>query len=168
MFCLKGVLVNCDQCRAQRQFVSDTVLRRPLLFSFCLFCRFLDGSLILNRILWSMTTKQSCFISAANDLAQSNVIQSAKLKDNLPENTQTQIGMHELIHTETLVIARARVQPPHPRWRWRIHAWKSTKCGLGPFKPHFRGRSMWGCACPDTNMHRNTHPERNASPQGPH
>lgn len=32
-----------------------------------------------------MTTKQSCFISVANDLARSNVIQLAKLKDNLPE-----------------------------------------------------------------------------------
>lgn len=109
-----------------------------LLFSFVpCFCRFLEGSLILNRIWWTMTTKQSCFIPVANDLALSHVIQLAKLKDNLPEKyTSANRYMHELIRTETLVIARIRVQT-HSWRELRIHACQSTKCGF-QFIPFWR------------------------------
>lgn len=80
---LKEVVSNCDQWRRRGSLFQILYSECASSIFFCLFCRLLEGSLILNRILWTVTTKQSCFISLANDLAQTNVIYLAKLKDNL-------------------------------------------------------------------------------------
>lgn len=84
---LKEPVINCNHLRSPEavclRYCTPSVLLSVSLLS--PYCQFLEGSRILNRILWSMTTKQSCFISAANDLAPSNVLQLAKLKNNLPE-----------------------------------------------------------------------------------
>lgn len=60
------------------RFCSSLTPPPPHTFFFLYFAGFWKGAGFLNRISWTVTTKQSCFISAANDLARSNVIQLAK------------------------------------------------------------------------------------------
>lgn len=132
----KEVLVNCDQGTHRRYCTPSS---RLLLFSSApRFCQFLEGSLLLNRILSTMTTKQSCFISAANDLAPELTLSSwPSWKTICRKNTHAQIGMHELIHTETLVIASTIVQALLlERVKKIVHA-NETKCGFHFVLSHF-------------------------------
>lgn len=85
----------------------------PHTFFFLYFAGFWKGAGFLNRISWTVTTKQSCFISAANDLARSNVIQLAKRERRF---CQGNTHMHELILTETLVIDKNSAPTPGETW----------------------------------------------------